>query len=425
MNRVQYTIHDAMRNVVVLLSFGLLGFGLTSTATAQSYTSVWTGAENDQWFEDGNWTAGVPGVETQAVFTASTAEEFTIRESSANIQFDSLFFSADTPAASVMIEHGGAALAGRNFDLRNSDTVIEVEAGGPAVTVNVGGGRFVLSSTAARIVNNSDNMLTLTGTGGLFNRGSTTSGIRIDGSGDITMNGTSLQRSGGHLRELTLLETFSGTLHLNANYNMTQGGAAPNPLTVDGGTLVMNSTMTHGVLVVNDGGTFSGAGESRRQATFNSGAVVNPGTVGGTGAFTFSGDNTVTFETGSLLRLDLLDKDTHDRLLFDELTEGEGDIPTLSLSTAGDGVILDLNLLPGFAAAINDQFEILSGYQALNGYFKLADGTSLTDGAEFEVDGTLFRINYGSTTLTVIPEPGAGGLLLLGLAGVLCWRRRR
>lgn len=51
----------------------------------------------------------------------------------------------------------------------------------------------------------------------------------------------------------------------------------------------------------------------------------------------------------------------------------------------------------------------------------------LADDDEFTVNGTEFRINYSENpgiTLTVIPEPGVGGLLLLGLAAVGLIRRR-
>ena len=391
---------------------------LCAWAVTGMASTTWLGTVDNTWTNADNWSNGVPDDEMEVVLTAPTAEEFEIEGpgGTTTIEMNRIFVSADTPASSVTITHGGTSTAARDFRLMNDGTIIEMEAGAPALTLDVGGGRFGLSSTSATIINNSDNLLSFISTSSLFRRVDTVSGIRLDGSGNVDMTGANIQRTNAHFRDLTLLETFSGTLFLNANYNANSGQTA-NLITVDGGTLVMNGEIQTGALIVNEGGTFSGTGSSQRAATFNEGAVVNPGTVGGTGTFTFTGDNTVAFEAGSLLRLDLLNPGDHDRLLFAEFEE---DTPSLSLATSGDGVVLDLNLLSGFAADIDDEFAILAGFSGRDGLFRLPNGTELADNDEFTVDGTAFRINYSnpSVTLTVIPEPGTGGVLLLGLSGL-------
>lgn len=253
----------------------------------------------------------------------------------------------------------------------------------------------------------------------------------FNGVGDFELRQRPLRNALG----LMLHEDFTGSLFLSDN-DVYQHETST---IVNGGTLVLDGASLRSPryddpqFTVNSGGTVVGNGRigapyassSNVDININSGGTVNPGLAGQTGALTFENWD-VNFNEGATLRLDLLSPTDHDQLLFALTGTHENNVePTLNLATTGAGVILDINLLPGFDAAINDQFEILSGYKAVDGYFKLANGTALQEGAEFEVDGTLFRINYGSTTLTVIPEPGAGGLLLLGLAGVLCWRRRR
>ncbi len=146
--------------------------------------------------------------------------------------------------------------------------------------------------------------------------------------------------------------------------------------------------------------------------------VVNPGRPGVVGSLEFQNYD-VAFNAGSTLRLDLEAVGEYDHLTFAQ-AQSEGKVPALTLDTDGAGVNLALNLLPGFAAAIDDEFMILSGYDEIIGHF---DG--LEQGATFEEGGFLFQIDYGAndTVLTVVPEPSSTLLFLGGLLWFVMRRR--
>ena len=395
-------------------------------------TTIWTGADDNVWTNALNWTDGVPDDATQAVFTGSGASNLNIELPAETTLVGSLLFN-DEASDPIVIQPTGH----RNLLMQGgTSTIIEMQAGAPDVSVIMGTGGndgvfSIPSSALGTVANWSTSTLALHGRWARGTSGSRPSYI-YQGSGLIELHSPGSVHGSDTTSTLTFDMEPGGTVLLTGNASATLNYW--DAIEVTGGTLIADREIASGrdsnASFTVDSATLTGNGrigvsDNTLTIAMNSGAIVDPGRSGETGTLTFENSD-VSFTEGSLLRLDLLNPTDHDALAFAQTNAGDDSVvPTLNLATTGVGVILDLNLLPGFAAGIDDEFQILSGYQAVNGFFKLSDGTVLEENAEFEEDSTLFRINYGgsSTILTVIPEPSSLLLLLVSGLGIFALRR--
>lgn len=411
------------------LAFATITLLALNPASLHASTS-WTGGEDNDWLNSNNWDAGLPDNETQAIFVAPDAGNLTINLPTADdvtdaiTELQGILFNANATSP-VLLQGSGSPRSALHFEPGNA---IEVEAGSGAHTIeNVSVRLPVGAGSDTFFINNSSNPFTFSDSA-LTRVSSGASNPYFEGSGDFHfINGSSLSPA---LTRTFITSNFTGTFFMENGV-----GVSVNEIfEVSGGTLIMDGQIVgrNSNFEVNNA-TLTGTGEIGRSSgrssgiprslttTFNSGAVVDPGRVGETGALEFV-DFDITFNAGAALRLDLLSISDHDYLFFrDHTEETPTKVPSVILDTTGDGVALELNLLAGFDAQISDQFLILRDYDEVIGQF-----AGLPDGAIFDVDGWQFQINYGSdnTILTVIPEP-SGVILLLASALLLLRRSAR
>ena len=373
---------------------GMLVLGVSVDAATTNY---WRGADGD-WGTASNWSEQVvPDAGTIVVFDDPQYElEVNLPD---NQDVAGLVFK-DTMTSSVTI--GGA----NNLIFRDGGVIIDVERGSAAHTINAdigveGEGAERLST----LQNNSMQRFTIGA--GMQRAGSVSPNLLFLGSGDFFFTGGGFVRQ--DMRHIDLGGTFTGQVIIDADYELRN----THPLTIDGGTLLVDgrtATRNNSTGLAVKNGLLTGHGVIGHILTgipdysigIHDGGMVNPGRPGETGLLAFHNFD-VAFDVGSTLRLDFADHDNYDRLSFAQSSpSAAAKVPALSLATDGPGVALELNLLPGFTAAIHDEFTILGGYEDINGYFHgLADGTNFTAG-DYQ-----FQIRYGQehTVLTVMPEP--------------------
>jgi len=199
-------------------------------------------------------------------------------------------------------------------------------------------------------------------------------------------------KDGAGMLELTAASPFAGTVSVTA------------------GTLRVSGDLTAaGLITVHDGAKLDGVG-FMGSVDVEGGGRLSPGNSPGT--MTVTGG--LTLRSGATFVVELngnLPGSEYDQLYM------SGATPTLTLQDPKLLVSL------GFTPIQGDIFTIVAGFSTLAG-----SGTfdGLPDGAHFVVDSTEFEIDYdtSSITLTVVPEPGALGILgLVGIAAVLRLRK--
>jgi autotransporter-associated beta strand protein len=239
----------------------------------------------------------------------------------------------------------------------------------------------------------------------------------LSGSGTVTLGGVNrfrtltLEQNGTNTfagvieNGISIVKNGSGTQILTGNNTLT------GTTTINGGLLQIDGTFASSATDVNIGGTLSGSGTLTGNVTVNDGGTLSPGSSPG------------ILNTGNLL----LNSNAYFHVELNGLTAGTEHDQVKVTGTVG----LDLaNLVVtlGFTPAMDDEFVIIlnDGFDPVSGEF-----FGLPDGAPFLVGTTVFTVDYyggdgNDVVLTVIPEPGALTLVLVGLAGAaLIMRRRR
>ncbi|MFA4943069.1 MAG: autotransporter-associated beta strand repeat-containing protein [Lentisphaeria bacterium] len=242
--------------------------------------------------------------------------------------------------------------------------------------------------------------------------GGNTGGITKTGAGTMVLSGENTYQGS------TIVS--AGTLAISAgNINSTSG------ITINGGELKYNSATALSKAITFTSGKLSGTGTIGTALTVGAGATLSPGNSIGTQAYT-SG---LTISGGTL----------------DIELGRDGTTPVSDLADVTGAVTLstDPNLKLTLYSGLNnpvagDIFYLISndGTDAISGVFTKLDGTAttLSEGSEFAWNSQQWKITYladyntgftggNDLAITVVPEPAALALLLVGGVGLL--RRRR
>lgn len=255
--------------------------------------------------------------------------------------------------------------------------------------------------------------------------------------GTVTIDATSALKS--YAKYLFLADGSALTLNGNIVQSLTGGATAghfrvtgANATAQGGGTLILNgdgsytgattigsgSDATAGYIKayvngdlksssatnVYNGSTLAGTG-TVRNLTVRSSGKVDAGGASGTGTLHVEG--TASFLSNSTLLFTLDTAGTSDRLEVTGAINIEGGT-TLSLTSTG---------------VLSDRYTLLTFAETLVPYGTFT--TILLNGSETNWTNSGYSINYGTTSITIIPEPSIVLLSTTGLALMLIYRKRK
>ncbi len=377
--------HQKHIYLTTLLAFGQAADAATFTWLAERPTGTGNG-----WTAKANYQEWVDASDTAGQFTPTNA--------------DILVFDAGT----------------RNAEINNANTVGKIVIGS-----NFGGS---IGSTAA------NNVGTIDGSGGVPG-----SGIEIlAGRGQTNINGalnlvggTVISNSGSARLQFGNSENGRGGLHGSGSLGIVNGIVAlssgitlghsySGDVTVGGN----GALQLYGGAVFNQYSSLTVAGTLIGRGAFGSATIANGGSVrpgneagGNRGPLTFS---TLTLQSGSLVELGYNpDNDNHDSIVGDTVVNGGA----LELTLAGAAAVFNAgsyNLFTGGTLA-GDGFEFVT----LNNENEGLLASFVNNGTEWTAShlGVDYTFDFSSGVLTIVPEPGASALALLGVS-LLILRRR-
>ena len=397
-----------------------------TVASAVDWTE-WTTTGTGDWFNASNWGSGVPG---------SSVYPWFVNNGTANI--------ASAGAVCWELHLGYSTVGGGTINVSGAGTldigsytyIVRSGDSGDTSTLNITGGGDVTSAsgmyvnyleaggggTAVVNVDGSGSTWTTKGAFDMGRYGSTTMNIKNGGAvshdnvGSITM--ATFPGS-----DSSLSITSGGTL-TNASANLVVGSGGTGTLTVDGGGSSLTSA---GSLIVGNYG--DGTADVTGGATVGIDLTTRIGfRDGSTGVLTVSGAgsflNTAALDVGLL---------TGSSGILN-ISDG-GLVAAETLVTASDATLGVVQMgLDGELALLGDGSANINAFLGLVGesdnidYWNGSAWADIITGTE-GVDYTLSLISGGDldgyTSLTVIPEPGTLGLLLVSSVGFLATRRMR
>ncbi len=297
----------------------------------------------------------------------------------------------------------------------NNSTTVTVNAGtlstsgadklANSAAVNVAGGTLTLGGN--------DTVGTVVLSGGSI----TSSGATLTGSSYDVRNGSVSAKLGG--AGVALTKTTSGSVTLSGANTYT--GAT----TVSAGVLAVNGSLANTSTTVSGTGTLQGSGSITGAVTINSGGTLSPGNSIeslGTGALSFTNGSTFAYELNS-------------SALNGDLVASTGTIDITSTST------LTLTQLASGTLTNDTKLTLISYFGGwTSGELFTYNGSLLADDSTFTLGSNTWLFNYNDITggsnftadqsgassfitMTVVPEPKAAALGLIGT--LLLLRRRR
>ena len=380
--------------------------GLAGSAQAQT---TWTGAAGQDWSNAGNWTAGVPGINSKATINIATgnfAQITTAVNKSATVGGNDLWIGNGTGTSGRLDINNGGSLntnAAWMFVGNGGGTgTFNVNAGGSyttdndvrfgAGTINVNGGTF----TAARIVGNggASGQINVSGAGSL----TTTSAGTSNGSPDLqnlavsSFTGSISAARNANFRNGATSDMSAGSITTLGGGEIRIGNGGSHTFTQSGGSISTAAWMVVGISAGGNG-TFNMTGGSVTSGTVNTGAFTTIGAGGGTGVVNQSGG---TWTDGN-------------KTMVGENAGGTGTfnlnggtLATGRVETgAGTG---NLNLNGGVLKALRNETNFISANTTVNvqsGGAKIdTNGFNVTTGANLVGTGSLEKQGNGTLTLS-------------------------
>lgn len=358
----------------------------TATALTEAYwkggysggANVWAisdGSSTSNWTTDSAGTSAtgqVAGANTKVIFSATGASNQTDMRLGTDMAVGSLEFNNTTVAALNDLD---------NKLTVNGASAVSVTSTG-AVTLNT---NLVLANSQATVnVANAAGVLNLQGT-------VTGNGLTKTGSGRLAVSGT---------------QSFSGSVLLNAGTTYFGGTTTVNSLTLASGARLEGSGAVTSVTGMTFGGTLAVGDESL------SSAVASTLTLA-------SGSGTLTFQTGSVITLDLVNG----------AGTGGGESDVLAISgtlVIGSNVSLQVETNNMTTWAIGDTWQLIdwTGLTSRTGTFVTTELDSALSGTGLSWDYSNLYTT-GAITLSAVPEPSRAGLVLLALGAMVVRRRKR
>jgi hypothetical protein len=359
-----------------------VGAGSLFSSFAQAATWTWTGGGSTSTPTTGSWNAAANWSPASIPSSANTtALQFngsgsTVYTSTNNITNQIVGTISLNSTASVT-----NGIAGTNsLNTNNSVTIEQLSTGAFNISMP-----FTLDGKTLTLSGNQSGVVTLSGT--------------VMGSGN-----------GSHM--LSLVKDGSSTYVVSGTGNNNWNGT-----TVNGGKLLFNSTNANGggQVTVNSTGVVGGSGSVNAAITLNSGATLMPGTGDSGGGLSLS--NNITISNGRTL----------------DIQSSSSSFALLTVSanvTLGGTLSLKANFQPALETPIVILNKTTSGAisgtfagLAQNAYFHPTAGPNTSDW--YSISYTAGDGNDIAIVRHSVPEPGAVGLMLLGVPAILRRRSRR
>ena len=359
---------------------------------------------------------GTAGTVTQGGGTfdlKGTANAFSMSAGTATV-YSGAFLGASTLTGGSLLNSGTVG----DTTIATGST-LDVKTGGTSSQATVNGGTLLVSGSVAQTVVNSGTAIVNSG----GNSGITTvNGSTLDvygrtGASTVNTGGTLNVKTGGSLLGTStvgggtlLVDGTAGTVIVNSGTATVNTGGAISSTTVNSGLLSVNGTA--GDVLIKTGGTIGGSG-SVQGLTLDGGIVAPGNSPGLLTAYELNGSNgTFQFQLGA---------PTTRGVTYDAIN-------VTSLLTLGANTAWTFETLDNYSYADGNTYDLFDWGTADMSTFDVAvlqaALPSLASTPDLSWNVSQFALD-GSVSVSSVPEPSTGTLMVLGAASLITLRVMR